>query len=224
MLGSAKILIVKPLLIAHRGDTINFPENTPEAFESAFKKGADGIEFDVHLDRNEDVIVVHDYLFDENKKYPFLEDVLKQFGQKGRLEIEIKSLNPKCVTKVGKLIREYKLSNFEITSSVLPLFPYIKKEFPKAKIGLIFNEKLISEWMTKKFTEELFVSYMKLTGANIFHISLDYWSDNLIKIMHKNNFLTHSHLKDTDLEKYKKVLELKIDQCTFDDITLLKKV
>ncbi len=215
---------MKPLLIAHRGDAVNFPENTIKAFKSAFEKGADGIEFDVHLDKDENVIVVHDYLFDENKKYPLLEDVLKQFGQKGRLEIEIKSLTPTCVAKVGKLIREYKLSNFEITSSVLPLFPYIKKEFPKTKIGLIFNEKLLSEWMTKKFIEELFVSYMKLTGANVFHISLDYWSDNLITIMHENNFLTHTHLKDTDLEKYERVLELKIDQCTFDDITLLKKI
>ena len=85
---------MKPLIIAHRGDTINFPENTIKAFESAFKKGADGVELDVHLDQNENVIVVHDYSFDINKKYPFLKDVLKQFGQKGRLEIEIKSLNP----------------------------------------------------------------------------------------------------------------------------------
>lgn len=215
---------MKPLLIAHRGDTVNFPENTIGAFESAFEKGADGVELDIHLDKNRSVIVVHDYLFDENKQYPFLEDVLKQFGQKGRLEIEIKSLDPKCIAEAGKLIRKYKPKDFEITSSVLPLFFYIKKEFPKEKIGLIFDEKLLSEWMTKEFIEELFVSYMKLTDANVFHISLDYWSEKLVKIMHENNLLTHSHLKDTDLDKYKKVLELKIDQCTFDDITLLKKI
>lgn len=211
-------------MIAHRRDTVNFPENTTVAFESAFEKGAGGIELDVHLDKNGNVIVVHDYLFDENKKYPFLEEILKQFGQKGRLEIEIKSLDSKCITEIGKLIRKYKPKDFELTSSVLPLFPYVKKEFPKEKIGLIFDEKLISEWMTKKFIDELFVSYMKLTGANIFHISLDYWSEKLVKIMHENNFLTHSHLKDADLEKYRKVLELKIDQCTLDDITLLKKI
>ncbi len=215
---------MKPILIAHRGDTINFPENTIKAFESAFEKGAGGVELDVHLDRNGNVIVVHDYLFDENKKYPFLEEVLKLFGQKGRLEIEIKSLDTKCITEIGKLIRQYNPKDFEITSSILPLFPYIKKEFPNEKIGLIFDEKLLSEWMTEEFTQELFVSYAKLTDANVFHISLDYWSEKLVTIMHKNNSLTHTHLKDTDLEKYKKVLELKIDQCTFDDITLLKKI
>ena len=215
---------MRPLLIAHRGDTINFPENTIAAFESAFEKGADGVELDVHLNKNGNVIVVHDYLFDENKQYPSLEDVLKQFGQKGRLEIEIKSLDPKCITKVGELIKQHKPKDFELTSSVLPLLPYIKKEFPNEKIGLIFQEKLIEDWMTKEFVEELALAYMKLTGANVSHIALDYWSDNLVKIMHENNFLTHTHLKDTNLEKYKKVLELKIDQCTFDDITLLEKI
>lgn len=215
---------MKPLMIAHRGDTVNFPENTIEAFESAFEKGAGGIELDVHLDKNGSVIVVHDYLFDVNKKYPLLSEVLKQFGQKGRLEIEIKSLDQKCITEIRKLIRKYNPKDFELTSSVLPFFPYIKKEFPNEKIGLIFDEKLLSEWMTKEFVEELFVSYMKLTGANVFHISLDYWSEKLVKIMHENNFLTHTHLKNLDLEKYRKILELKIDQCTFDDINLLKFV
>ncbi|MCL5435442.1 MAG: glycerophosphodiester phosphodiesterase [Patescibacteria group bacterium] len=215
---------MKPILIAHRGDTVNFPENTIAAFESAFEKGAGGVELDIHLDRDGNVIVVHDYLFDENKQYPFLEEVLKQFGQKGRLEIEIKALDPKCIIQTERLIRKYKPKDFEITSSILPLFPYIKKEFPNEKVGLIFDEKLLSDWMTREFIEELFVSYAKLTGANVFHIALDYWSDNLVKIMHENNFLTHTHLKDTKLEKYKKVLELKIDQCTFDDITLLEKI
>ena len=133
------------LLIAHRGDTKNFPENTIAAFKSAFKKGADGVELDVHLDRSGNIIVVHDYLFDESKQYPFLEDILKQFGQKGRLEIEIKSLDPKCITGIGKLIKKYNPKDFELTSSVLPLFPYIKKEFPDAKNGLIFKEKLIEK-------------------------------------------------------------------------------
>jgi len=39
-----------PLLIVHRGDTVHFPENTLEAFKSAFDLGADGIECDVQCD------------------------------------------------------------------------------------------------------------------------------------------------------------------------------
>ena len=216
---------MKPLIIAHRGDTINYPENTIEAFESAFDKGADGVEFDVHLDKNGNVIVVHDYAFDKNKKYPLLRDVLKQFGQKGRLEIEIKSLNPECIKQVKKLINELKPKDIEITSRVLPLFPYIKKEFPNTKIGLICGAKLIEDWMTQEFIEELLLAYLKLTGANILHLQLDYYTPNIINLLHKNNFLAHTHLKrENILKNYKNAVKLGIDQCSFDDINLLKLI
>lgn len=216
---------MKPLLIAHRGDTINFAENTIEAFESAFDKGADGVELDVHLDKNGNVIVVHDYSFDKNKKYLLLKDVLEQFGQKGRLEIEIKSLDPKCITEVRKLIRGYRSKNCEITTSILPLFPYIKKEFPNEKIGLIHATKLIEDWMTQEFIEELLLAYLKLTGANVLHLQLDYYTPNIIKLLHKNKFLAHTHLKKENiLEDYRNAVRLKIDQCTFDDINLVKLI
>lgn len=215
---------MKPLIIAHRGDTVNYPENTIEAFKSAFDKGADGIELDVHLDKNKNVIVVHDYEFDKNKKYPFLKEVLELFWQKGRLEIEIKSLDPNCITQVKKLVREYKPKDIEITTSILPLFPYIKKEFPNEKIGLIHAAKLIESWMSKNFIERLLISYLKLTGANVLHLQLEYYTPEIVNLLHKNKFLAHSHLKDDDLEKYKKLLELKIDQCTTDNINLIKLV
>ncbi len=217
-------MFVKPLIIAHRGDTINYPENTIEAFSSAFKRGAGGIEFDLHLDKKGNVIVVHNYLFDENKKYPLFKDVLKLFGQKGRLEIEIKSLDPKCIIKVSELIEIYKPKNFEITSSILPLFPYIKGEFPKAKIGLIFKESLIESWMTKDFIKEFVLSFMKLTGANVLHLPFEYYTPNIVKLMHANGFLSHAYLKSWGVDKFRKAEKLGIDQCTTDDINLLKKI
>ncbi len=55
---------MKPLLIAHRGDTENYPENTIGAFQSAFDRGAGGIEFDVHCHEGGEVVVVHDYTHD----------------------------------------------------------------------------------------------------------------------------------------------------------------
>lgn len=215
---------MKPLIIAHRGDTINFPENTIEAFASAFDKGFDGIELDVHLDKNGNVIVVHDYAFDKNKKYPLLSEVLEQFGQKGRLEIEIKSLDPKCITEVEKLVKEYKPKDVEITTSILPLFPYIKNKFPNEKIGLIHASKLIEDWMPKEFIEKLLISYLKLTGANVLHLQLENYTPEIVSLLHKNKFFAHTHLKKTDVEKYKKVLELRIDQLTTDDIDLLKLI
>lgn len=48
------------LNIAHRGFKGSFPENTMLAFEKALEAGADGIEFDVHLARDGEVVIIHD--------------------------------------------------------------------------------------------------------------------------------------------------------------------
>jgi glycerophosphoryl diester phosphodiesterase len=45
---------------AHRGASKAAPENTVPAFESAIAAGADGIEFDVQLSRDGQVVVIHD--------------------------------------------------------------------------------------------------------------------------------------------------------------------
>ena len=53
-----------PLIIAHRGDVISAPENTIPAFESALAMGADGIELDVRLTKDEKLVVFHDRCLD----------------------------------------------------------------------------------------------------------------------------------------------------------------
>ncbi len=50
-----------PLIIAHRGDVTNAPENTIKAFQSAYDLGADGIELDVRLTADEQLVVLHDW-------------------------------------------------------------------------------------------------------------------------------------------------------------------
>lgn len=37
-----------PILIAHRGESFDAPENSMEAFDLAWQRGDDAIEFDVH--------------------------------------------------------------------------------------------------------------------------------------------------------------------------------
>ncbi len=49
-----------PLIIAHRGASAVAPENTIAAFEAAIAAGADGIEFDVRLSRDDVPVVIHD--------------------------------------------------------------------------------------------------------------------------------------------------------------------
>lgn len=53
-------LRARPRVWAHRGASAHAPENTLEAFELARTAGADGIELDVRLDRDGNVVVFHD--------------------------------------------------------------------------------------------------------------------------------------------------------------------
>ena len=50
----------RPQLIAHRGASREFPENTLPAFLRALELGADGLELDVHATRDGVIVVHHD--------------------------------------------------------------------------------------------------------------------------------------------------------------------
>ena len=50
--------------IAHRGFSGRYPENTMLAFEKALEIGAEGIEFDVHLSKDGELVIIHDELLD----------------------------------------------------------------------------------------------------------------------------------------------------------------
>ena len=45
---------------AHRGFSGKYPENTMLAFRKAIEVGADGIELDVHLTKDGQLVIIHD--------------------------------------------------------------------------------------------------------------------------------------------------------------------
>jgi glycerophosphoryl diester phosphodiesterase len=55
-----------PRVVAHRGDSHSFPENTLEAFISASTMGIDVIETDVHLTKDGKVVIWHDNSLERN--------------------------------------------------------------------------------------------------------------------------------------------------------------
>lgn len=52
------------LNIAHRGFSGKYPENTMLAFRKAVEAGADGIENDVHLTKDGEIVIIHDERID----------------------------------------------------------------------------------------------------------------------------------------------------------------
>lgn len=52
------------MVMAHRGDSVNAPENTLPAFQSAIDNGADAIELDVQMTKDGTIVVLHDSSID----------------------------------------------------------------------------------------------------------------------------------------------------------------
>ena len=50
----------KPIIIAHRGFSSQYPENTLVSIKKAIEAGCDSVEIDVHQTRDERIVVIHD--------------------------------------------------------------------------------------------------------------------------------------------------------------------
>jgi len=130
--------------IAHRGFSALYPENTMLAFEKAVEAGCDGIELDVHLSRDGEIIIIHDEMLERTtngqgyvknlfltelsllkisngQHIPTLAEYL-DFAQKAKIitNIELKNdivLYPGIEKKVIAAIRSSKLEERIILSS-----------------------------------------------------------------------------------------------------------
>ncbi len=98
---------MKVLLLGHRGFKRFYPENTLPAFRKALQQGADGIEFDVWLTRDEKLIVIHDRYFRANGE---------MFDVKALSLKEIRNLHPSGVlmTSAEELIRTFPEAYFNV--------------------------------------------------------------------------------------------------------------
>jgi glycerophosphoryl diester phosphodiesterase len=54
----------KPIIFAHRGASAYAPENTMAAFKKALELGSGGIELDVHMTKDGQIVVIHDETID----------------------------------------------------------------------------------------------------------------------------------------------------------------
>ena len=46
--------------LAHRGYSAYYPENTMIAFKKAYERGFDGVETDVHMTKDGQLVLIHD--------------------------------------------------------------------------------------------------------------------------------------------------------------------
>lgn len=163
-------------VFAHRGARRVAPENTLPAFERALAMGVAGIEFDVHLTTDGRLVVIHDFTVGKTTdghgavaamtaaevrrldagshfdaafagvQVPFLEEVLDLVGDRCRLNIEIKSMDPyanDASSAVAAIIRDRALYDQVLVSSFNPI-SLIKLRYLDSKIalGMLYGDEM----------------------------------------------------------------------------------
>jgi glycerophosphoryl diester phosphodiesterase len=186
------------LKIGHRGAKGYVAENTLASFKKALHLEVDGIELDVHLSSDGEIMVIHDETIDRttaakgfvkdctalelNKLgIPTLENVLELINQKCLVNIEIKD---KIATeKVVSLIEKYVLKNnwnyhqFQISSFIWESLERISKLNSSILLGVLTeNEVENALAFANKINAHSINPYFKLLN-----------SENVIAI-HRNGF------------------------------------
>jgi glycerophosphoryl diester phosphodiesterase len=106
-------------IIAHRGSSKAAPENTKEAFKQAIKDQADGIELDVHLTADNQVVVIHDPTIDRTSKGKgFIKDLslneLKEYDFGSYFDESFKGEKILTLSEALEIIKDFDLINIEI--------------------------------------------------------------------------------------------------------------
>lgn len=156
-----------PLVIGHRGASAALPENTVAAFALAAEQGADGVELDVRLAADGNVVVIHDGTVDrttggqgrvrdlstaalqaldagEGQTIPTLDDVFQTFGPSLLYNVELKDFgidDGGLAAAVADRIAAYHLESQVVVSAFNPLaVRRARRYLPRATmVGLLWE-------------------------------------------------------------------------------------
>lgn len=195
---------MKPLIIAHRGYKSQYPENTMLAFEKALEAGADGIELDLQLTKDEEILIFHDDTYEaffgdkrkisevnleeakkftyKGEKLPTLGEVITTLQGKFLLDLELKEQysSEKNYRLVEKTLQTIGKLNYEKTcfsSFSEEILSFVKEKDPKAKLGLLFepNESEKFQKAIKSSSYSFLIPHFSLVNSNLSDVSKQVW-------------------------------------------------
>ncbi len=167
---------MKPILVGHRGFPAKYPENTIASFLAALYYGADGIELDVWLDRDRDLVVIHDpdtqrvageklYVKETGtselrsldlglaQRIPLLEEVLDAIPRAVPLFVEIKDVE--AAVPAYELVKKHdRLDKTMFISFHTEALEKIRKASEDARLGFIIGSIEAAE-MAPRLAERL---------------------------------------------------------------------
>jgi glycerophosphoryl diester phosphodiesterase len=203
------------LNIAHRGASGYESENTLIAFQKALDFKVDGIEIDVHLSSDGEIMVIHDetinrttngrglvknYSASELQKYgiPTLTEVLELVNRSCFINIELKGIGTE--KPVVKLIEEYiveknwNYNDFLVSSFDWKMLDEVQILNPKIKIGVLTEYTILEA-----------LAFAKNINAFSIHPYYNLLTKENVALMQENGFEVYTwtvNIKE-DIEKIK---------------------
>jgi glycerophosphoryl diester phosphodiesterase len=207
-----------PLIIAHRGDSSNAPENSLMAFEMAVTKGAKMVELDLQLSKDQQLVVMHDETVDrttngrgqvssftleqlkkfdmaQGQKIPTLAEVIELVDRKAMINIELK--DSKATKILAKLLNDFLSRGWQRTDFLVASFDYAAlAEFhallPEVKLGKLFMFGAIKSFLASYFNFSLPESlFTNLAGVQFIGIPINLATKENIKIIHDHQLLCY---------------------------------
>ena len=228
----------KILRIGHRGVPINEHENTLKSFKLAVASNLDGVELDVQLTSDKELIVYHDWtcinnlgfeVVIENMDYstlqnikltnepngnmPLLSEVLSILPNKYIKIIEIKSKyikNTGIEKKILTMLEKYKIINSCIISS---FNPFVIRRINRLNSNIQTALLWTMDDPIFLINTPLWVWWCRPDG---FHADINYLNQNLVNWIRKNQMSIFGFTVKSE-EQYQKALDLDLDGIFIDD-------
>ncbi len=196
-----------PMMIAHRGTTKNFPENTIEAYSESIKLGYGGIELDVLSSKDGILYCSHNHQLEREtsaggyinemesseldkiktgahshpnnqKPMPRLENAIKQLPNNIRLNIEIKFLRPLDFSTISILRKMILKKQIQQSILISSFNPFI----------VFYARWFIPNIKTGYLVETIdMIKWMHLAHPDCLHPRADLLNNNLIDSCNKKN-------------------------------------
>ena len=185
-----------PLIIAHRGESYDAPENTLAAINLAWERGAEAVEIDVRLSKDYKVVVVHDKTTNRighrnkkvkhqtlselreldfgswksekytHEKIPTLSEVFNTVPRGKKIIVEIKS-SEKIVPYLIDDIKNSSLNNNQIEIISFKFDVLVNVKKHLPDLKILYLVDLDYSFMTKVFTLPLEKLIEKVNNANL---------------------------------------------------------
>jgi glycerophosphoryl diester phosphodiesterase len=227
-------------IIGHRGASAIAPPNTLKAFEKAIELKADYSEFDIHLTRDGEIVIIHDsdtlnttgvkgivkdMTLDqikkldagEGEKIPTLQELVNLARDKMGLQIEIKATNL-LDNLLNILKKEDLVSTCIISSFMLSEVQKLKLLEPDVKVGLLTPMELIRPSQYKRKIIQL--------AKNDFYSIHPYYTrtdKELVDFAHDQGLNVIVWTVNTR-RAMKKLIEIGVDGIITDDISLANEI